>query len=315
MTGEDPGLTTSQKVLAARELLVALLKMIVWFPLVFFHLFFTQLPLIRMRFRGGPGLVLLLAASFLFIFYIFFGAAFFPLIILLVLAPAILASELLARRVPLGRFALIYMLIFLIMSFLSNRLFLPKETARPAGETEETAAPESLLAEKVLTSMFEDMDNAQKKQFLDFNRRIYPASAAIGAMIAAILNIAVLRKFKYYAPVPIDRDWRFSTLKIPDYFLFVFLFFGLLLLLKYPPGSGIALNGFILAVFIYFLQGLAVLNHYLAVYKADVVIRILTYVAIVVFALWIILALVGLFDTWFNFRKFEKAMESIKKDR
>jgi hypothetical protein len=114
--------------------------------------------------------------------------------------------------------------------------------------------------------------------------------------------------------VPINRDWLFRQLKIPDYFLFVFLFFGLLLLVKTSTVRGIALNGFILIVFIYFLQGLAVLKHYLDLFKADVVMRILAYASLFLFSLWIVLALVGLFDIWFNFRKYKKIDKKLQKE-
>jgi len=304
MTGKDSDLIPKENRFTSGIFLVSLLMMVCWFPLVVLHLFFTQLPLIRIRFTGGTAHVLLLSAGFLLLLYVFSGFSLFPLIILMILAPGVLAGELLARQVPLKKFIIFYTLSLIIFSFISGGLTPTEDGIFSAGGAGEGSMEEPAPTVEFLAALFKEMDEEQIKKLLAFSSRIYPAEAVSLTIIAALLNVICLRRFKYYAVVPMDRNWRFHSLKIPDYFLFVFLLFGLLLLtVKTAAWSTLALNGLIVAVFIYILQGLAVLMYYLNWHNTDLVIRILIYLAVIIFSLWVLLAFIGLFDTWFNFRK------------
>jgi uncharacterized protein YybS (DUF2232 family) len=95
--------------------------------------------------------------------------------------------------------------------------------------------------------------------------------------------------------------------KAPEPLVWAAIASGVLLLL---PGFGlkiIGLNGLIVLMVVYFFQGIAVVSFYLRKKQVPRLVRVMLYFIVAVQQLVMLVVIgVGFFDTWFNFRKFEK---------
>lgn len=295
-------LLSQDKAFALKEFLFSLLLMIL---LLVFPFFFSHLPLIRIRSRGGIVPAFLLAACFLLLFFLVSGLSLLPYVLLLVIVPSFLASELLARHVSLNYFILGYILFLLLMQASFHMYAPPFQWEWSGDQKGETGSQYGNPVENTISRFFPGMDEEQRVKTFESIHRIYPASVVILSIVAVLLNVLCIKKIPFFNAVPMNRDWCFNHLKIPDYFLFAFLFFGIFLLLKTAQMHAVALNGFIVTVFVYLFQGLAILRYFLTLFKAGFLLRMLAYASVFLFSLWIILAIAGLFDTWFNFRRYK----------
>jgi uncharacterized protein YybS (DUF2232 family) len=131
---------------------------------------------------------------------------------------------------------------------------------------------------------------------------VYPAALFIQGALLVLLNGALLRAYLLRR----DPGWldggEFETLRLPFVTAIVFVISGLLVTLK--ATQPLAYNLLLLVAFFFALQGLAVTAYYAHRLAGPPALR----VAVVILVLlnpWApqILALLGLFDTWFDFRK------------
>ncbi|MDP3014663.1 MAG: DUF2232 domain-containing protein, partial [Candidatus Subteraquimicrobiales bacterium] len=70
----------------------------------------------------------------------------------------------------------------------------------------------------------------------------------------------------------------------------------------------VGLNFFVVAVFLFFIQGIAVLSHYFEEHKLSKSVKILLYcLAIFVQIVFLGVSFLGLLDTWLNYRKLSRS--------
>lgn len=131
---------------------------------------------------------------------------------------------------------------------------------------------------------------------------VYPATLFILAAMLVLVNAALLRAYLARR----DPGWleggEFETLRWPLAMAVSFVAAGALVAV--PPLQSLGYNGVLLVAFFFALQGLAVVAFYAARLAGPPLLR----AAVVVLVLanpWApqILALLGLFDTWIDFRK------------
>jgi uncharacterized protein YybS (DUF2232 family) len=264
----------------------------------------APLPLMLQRIRAGGGataLATIFAAALI-------GALLSPgpaLWFLVVLAgPALLIAESLARGRGLLRgcgwaFALLVTEIAVALLFasdaLAEQLLAPLEQLRSEAFLAELrdggVSPEqvSLWAEQVGTM----------RQALAI---VFPAVYVIGGTLIVLVNAALLRLYLLRRDPGWLEEGEFERIRWPLGLVAAFILSGAAVAV--PAARHAAYNVLLVVVFFFALQGLAVVGFYARRLAGPPLLRAVVVVLVLVNP-WApqILALLGLFDNWFNFRR------------
>ncbi len=134
---------------------------------------------------------------------------------------------------------------------------------------------------------------------------IFPALAIIASFFVVWINVLLgrnsLRKADFFLPQLNE----LSRWKAPEFIIWIFIATGGLLLFSAAEIRLFSMNVFILACFLYLLQGLAIVSFLFQNKNVPLFFRYLFYFLIVLQQfLMIPIVLVGLFDIWVDFRRF-----------
>lgn len=132
--------------------------------------------------------------------------------------------------------------------------------------------------------------------------RIYPAIALIGLLLVAGLNLLVLKRMavRLGQTLPVGDIKKFRN---PDHLIWFAISAGFALLLNNSFVSTAALNLLVVTLSLYFLQGLAIILHFLDRFAVSRFFRVIFYVLLALQPyLAFAAALLGIFDLWGNFR-------------
>ena len=150
-----------------------------------------------------------------------------------------------------------------------------------------------------------------KKDFISIISKIYPSLIIIGTGFTVWFNIVIskpffeLRNLNYPDFGPLDR-W-----KTQDQLVWGGIVAGVVLFLSSGYFSFIAINVLIVIMVIYLFHGISIVLFYLNKYHIPSWVRIGVYLLIIVQHFFLaILALMGLFDQWMDFRKIHKKIDS-----
>lgn len=133
--------------------------------------------------------------------------------------------------------------------------------------------------------------------------KIYPAMLLLGLAAVAGINLLVLRRIRNRLMITVP-DATLSRFKNPEHLVWGLIVAGFSLLIDNGVVQAAALNVVVVAGFLYFMQGLAVVAHFFATYRVPAFFRIFFYVLLVLQAyLALAVALLGLFDLWGDFRR------------
>jgi uncharacterized protein YybS (DUF2232 family) len=278
-------------------------------PLLLPFALLAPFPLLVVRLRNGAvpaGLATLSAAALL--------AALLGggqgLAYLMLVAPVLLIGESMARGRGMVRgcgwaFAVLALEIGTALLFAN-----PQMEAMALAPFEHSRSPEFL--EGMRTSMPPDQVDAFREQVAttyDAMRVIYPAAYIISVAIIVILNAALLRLYlRRRDPGWLDAG-EFESVRWP--FVLAVAFVGAGLAVLSPALRPAAYNGLLIIAFFFGLQGLAVVSFYAQRLAAPPLLRAAVLVLVLINP-WApqILALIGLFDIWFDFRKWAEPPEA-----
>jgi len=132
--------------------------------------------------------------------------------------------------------------------------------------------------------------------------RVYPALIVIFLWIGAACNLflagRLLRRFGR------DIPWEtFSLFRNPDHLVWILIASGFALLADHPHISQIALNLLIAVMFLYFIQGMAVLIYFYRKYSLSFLILLVGVVLILAQPMMVApISAIGLIDLWAEFR-------------
>jgi len=132
--------------------------------------------------------------------------------------------------------------------------------------------------------------------------RVYPALVLVGIGVIAGLNLLVLARLaaRLNRPLPIGDFIKFRN---PDHLIWVVIVAGFALLLKSADVTTAALNVLIVTLSLYALQGLAIITHLFRRFAVPRFVRVIFYVLLALQPyLAVMVAALGLFDLWGNFR-------------
>jgi uncharacterized protein YybS (DUF2232 family) len=265
----------------------------------------SPLPLAIQRLHGGivsAALAVVLASALL-------AAAGPPVAagtFLLALAlPGLLLAESLARGRGLLR-GCVWAFVALAAVVAAGLVTAPSAMAERVLEPIERLRSEPVLSELGRGGMpaerlaeFKD----QVGQVRDAFAVVYPALWVIAAAVLVALNAALLRLYLLRRDPGWLEDGEFERVRFPLPLVMVFVASGAAVAL--PLARPAAYNVLLVVAFFFALQGLAVVGFYARRLAAPPLLRALALVLVLVNP-WApqILALVGLFDNWFDFRRF-----------
>lgn len=133
--------------------------------------------------------------------------------------------------------------------------------------------------------------------------QIYPAMFLVTLAAIAGINLLLLRRFRNQAAIKFPES-TLSSFKNPEHLVWGVIAAGFALLISNDAIQVAALNVIVVAGFLYFIQGMAVVMHFFATYSVPVFFRIFFYVLLVLQAyLAVAVMLLGLFDLWADFRR------------
>lgn len=136
--------------------------------------------------------------------------------------------------------------------------------------------------------------------------RILPALCAAGLLFSAWLNLLLAKRLFRGDSRSDVLNQRLSAWKAPEFLVWGVAGGGLMLLAPSAPLKILGLNGLIVMTMIYFFQGIAIVAFYFEKKRVPRVLRVLIYgiIAIQQFFL-LVIAGIGLFDVWLNFRRLD----------
>lgn len=134
--------------------------------------------------------------------------------------------------------------------------------------------------------------------------RLLPAVSAQMLLLVAWLNLLVARPMARHRKINAPDLGLFMNWGVPPFFIWGFILAGILLLL---PVAGIRILGIsclLLLMPLYFFQGMAILAFWFHHRAVPPFIRYALYALVLIQQMLVLLVLmVGIFDTWINFRK------------
>jgi hypothetical protein len=260
----------------------------------------APLPLALQRLRGGPGTALLaalLGAGLL-------GAVFSPgvgLVYLLVAAaPGLLMAESLARGRGLLRgcgwaFALLALEAGTALVFAGPEV---PRLLEAYGQGELAAARSRGLSADVVDELEARLDAAQRVA-----RVAYPGLVLIGCAMMVLANAVLLRAYLARRDPGWLDDGEFEAVRWPVALSVPFVLGGAAVAL--PALRPVGLNVVLVVAFFYALQGLAIVAFYARRLAGPPLLRLALAMLVLLnpWAPWM-LALLGLFDTWADVRRF-----------
>ena len=277
-------------------------------PLLVPFLVVSPFPLLVVRLRSG----LPAAASACAFAAALMGIVFSParsLGYILLIVPVLLISEAMARGRGILRgcgwaFAVLVVQVALMLVFANPRM---EEMA--LGPLEYLRSP-GFLAEMRATTPPEQIESWVERVTATHNamQLVYPASFVIMAALVVLANATMLRGYL----VRRDPGWldggEFERVRWPFALAITFVLAGAGVLS--PPLRTGAYNVLLVVAFFFALQGLAVVAFYAHRLAAPPLLRWAVLLLVVVNP-WApqILALIGLFDIWFDFRKWAEPPE------
>lgn len=135
-----------------------------------------------------------------------------------------------------------------------------------------------------------------------FFRQTFPAIAVVGLGLIYLISLSLALTWRVqtlllHGPL-------FTRLRVAESLIWLLILAGFALLLPQPQIKRLALNLLVVLLPLYFLQGLAIISHYLQKKGFSLVSRAFVYTLVVVFnPLPLLVTAMGVFDLWFDFRK------------
>lgn len=136
-----------------------------------------------------------------------------------------------------------------------------------------------------------------------FISRTYPALVIVSLILIAAVNLWCLVRLvrqRLGTALPVGE---FATFRNPDYLVWLLIVAGFAMLAGVPAVNTVALNVLIVTLSLYAIQGLAIVSHFFARFTVPTAVRAIIYLILVLQPyLAVVVAALGIFDLWGNFR-------------
>jgi uncharacterized protein YybS (DUF2232 family) len=136
--------------------------------------------------------------------------------------------------------------------------------------------------------------------------RILPSLTVASTLFVAWTNLIAARPIMQRRGLSFPDFGRLNRWQAPDLLIWVVIGCGLIILLPVTGIGLIGVNGLLVLLTIYFIQGIAIVSFYFEKKRLPRAIRILLYMMIAFQQLFLLVIIcIGLFDMWINFRKID----------
>lgn len=140
--------------------------------------------------------------------------------------------------------------------------------------------------------------------------RVLPSLAITSALFIAWTTLIMVRPLAHRFGLAYPEFGRLNRWRAPERLVWGVIASGIILLLPDKGIRMVGVNGLILLMMVYFLNGIAIVSFFLEKKQLPRMMRIGIYlfIALQQLALFLVIG-IGLFDIWFNFRKLETTKE------
>jgi len=280
--------------------------------------FVTPLPVAHFYTRLGRPLGLLCFASSVFAAWLGLRyaaveaeASFFVVLGALgVLLPEFMRRNWGIEKTVMASAASLLTLILGLLFYYSWRL------ATPATQLIETHISESLqqsLRFYAEFGMSPDQIESVKENAHEITQTIlglFPSLAVVGTSFFAWINLLMMRSLFQKTGIPYPDYGDLARWKIPDWLVWFVIASGGMMLLPMPEIQMVGLNGLIIFLFVYLLQGFSIVHFFFKKKSVPRFLRTIFYLFLFVYqSLLLVVAAVGLFDIWIDFRKMNRPLK------
>jgi uncharacterized protein YybS (DUF2232 family) len=144
-----------------------------------------------------------------------------------------------------------------------------------------------------------------KPAVIQFFTRISPALCVIAVLFTIWINALIGNRLLRKPGIVLPKLSALSEWRVPNWLVWIFIGGGGLSLMPQTSISFLGINVFLIASFIYLLQGLAIVSFFFQSRDISTFFRWLFYFLIAIQQiLMIAIAVVGFFDLWIDFRKY-----------
>jgi hypothetical protein len=148
------------------------------------------------------------------------------------------------------------------------------------------------------------LDSGTRDKLSDMIVQLSPALAGITAAFAVLANLWLFWRTTGKNRLPYALFGDLSRWSTPEWLIWVLIATGFALFIQWPPARAAALDGFICVAAVYFCQGLAVIAFYLTMLSTPAPWRgVIYFIVAVQPVLAALVAAVGVFDLWVDFRR------------
>ncbi len=156
-----------------------------------------------------------------------------------------------------------------------------------------------------------DIDRALIEQTTAWLMRAFPAIITSSYMIAALLNVVIIRRLLHSHGITIKSLENLKCWQAPDKLVAGLIAVSVFCLLPVGALKIILINCLIIIMTVYFFQGIAVVSFYFHKKQVPFAVKSLFYVLAVQPLFMLLLTGCGLFDTWMNFRRLDTPLDTI----
>ena len=276
----------------------------------FFCALFIPLPTLFYRYKLGRNTGAIVPATALFVMAVVLGGIAVDLVFFLeLLLLGFMMGEFLAMNLSVEKTILYTCLAVIVSGFFGLVLY------SNVNSTEISVLVSEYIAQNLKLTMvlYESMGVSEESLVQLSNSleqihyvliRIVPAMVIGSTLFVAWINLLLARGILTAKGVLFPDFGRLNHWKAPDALIWLFIGCGGMLLMPGNSLKMLGLNGLLILLTVYFLQGIAVVSYYFEKKRFPRALRLFLYtlIALQQFILLLIIGL-GLFDIWLNFRK------------
>jgi uncharacterized protein YybS (DUF2232 family) len=139
---------------------------------------------------------------------------------------------------------------------------------------------------------------------------LFPSMVVVSASFFAWINVLMMRSLFQKTQIPCPDYGDLACWKIPDWLVWFVIASGGMMLLPMPEIKLVGFNGLIIFLFVYLLQGFSIVHFFFKKKSVPRFLRTILYLFLFVYqSLLLVVAAVGLFDIWIDFRKMNRPLK------
>jgi len=304
---------TSQDILKGIAMVLFFFVISSYFPIIgFLCTVFIPIPILYYRSKLGRAAALILTATVIFIIGVLIGRISFDVMFLagLILLGFIL-GELIELNYSLERVVLLaclYVFFLWIACLFCYSSIIDKDIFEIVTEyiNKNLEFTMTLYESMGMSSSNKHIISSVKKVEYVLVRTT-PAIILSSMLLISWLTILMVRPIFAKNNIFFPDFGRLNRWKAPEILVWYGIGSGVFLFLPQTIFKLAGLNGLIVLMVIYFLQGIAIVSYYFEKKRISVVLKVFLYVLVVVQQFFFLVVVgVGLFDMWFDFRRLKK---------